>query len=877
MCRDILLGAAIAWLISLPLPGGDAVAQKAPGEYTFPPPPRQSPTVPPAARSRPPVVQPGENFYDIMRHRQEYYDRVGTQRGSRYKQYMRGQEFSAPRLYPSGNLVNIAALTWLNYLRAARGQQADGARQAAIAAGISTGDWHLIGPTQAYQQAEGGDIGRINAIAFHPEPQTIYVGTPIGGLWRTRDGGGSWTSLTDGLPEIGVSDIAIDPLTPTTVYLLTGDGEAGESMHGPPSIGLLKSTDDGAHWLATGLIWRTTQRQYAHRLAIHPTAPAILFVASSAGLLRTADAGQTWRVVLPAATNNTIWDVLFGPADPSVVYAASSTEVYRSLDGGESWMHLAGALPSFPDQNDPNVSDRIRLGVTPASPTTLYVLFGSRQGFTNGLYRSDDRGEHFSKQSSTTPLSTDPSAPLPIDLTKPNVLGWDPNDFGSQSDYDLSLAVSPTNVDRVHVGGVNTWRSDDGGRTWQLTSRWQDRGWPNYTHADIHMLAYRGETLYAATDGGLYRSIDAGESWRSIADMQSGIAIAQVYSVCATPQDPDLFYYGAQDNGTFRLRTNGEIQNVYGGDGVVCQINPKDSRVVYASYVNGDIHRSDDGGQNFQPTPITPKVGGRPIPGPWLTPYILGPDDPDNVYACYADLWKSPDRGFSWSNLTNGALGSSIQCQQVAIGASDPKTIYVAKQSTRGRNIADARTPFLGGGGVFRSTDGGTTWQTITGTLPLADAAITNLAVSPTDSRRVWVTFSGYSAGIKIFTSIDGGTTWTNISDGLPNLPVSAVAAKNGPANGVFVGLDSGVYYRDDRLNAWVPFSDGLPNVVVVTLVIDEERGRLIAGTFGRGVWITAINPATTAPGTRGFASSAAPRPPRGTFVGSAEIFEAAH
>src|SRR6516162_8938415 len=166
MCRDILLGAAIASLISLPLAGGDAVAQKAPGEYTFPPPPRQSPSVPPAARSRPPAVQPGENFYDIMRHRQEYFDRVGTQRGSRYKQYMRGQEFSAPRLYPSGDLVNITALTWLNYLHAARGQQADGARQAAVAAGISTGDWHLIGPTQAYQQAEGGDIGRINAIAF---------------------------------------------------------------------------------------------------------------------------------------------------------------------------------------------------------------------------------------------------------------------------------------------------------------------------------------------------------------------------------------------------------------------------------------------------------------------------------------------------------------------------------------------------------------------------------------------------------------------------------------------------------------------------------------------------------------------------------------
>jgi photosystem II stability/assembly factor-like uncharacterized protein len=880
MRGDVVGIALFVSFLLIPFPSGQIAAQG------------PSPAPQPMLRT-PPAVAPGDKLPAIVKRYDEYFARRGTGRGTGYRQYMRGLQFAAPRSSPSGDLVNFTALTWFNHLRAVRSPEFLSGRAAAIAAGVGTGNWRLLGPTQAAEKADAADPGRVNAIAFHPtDSRTLYIGTPLGGLWRTQDDGANWSSLSDGLPMIGISDIAIDPLRPATIYLLTGDGEYGERNHAPPSIGILKSTDGGLHWLPTGLVWKSDQREYGHRLAIHPSMPTILLGATTAGLFRTTDGGATWATVAQGNVQNPFWDILFHPSDPSIVYAASTTNVYRSLDAGQTWTRLGGGLPSFTDRNDPNLSDRIRLGVTPASPDTLYVLYGSPYGFTNGLYRSNDRGNTFTKRSSTNPVSRDPAAAVPIDLTKPNIFGYDPNDLQSISWYALAMAISPTDADRVHVGVVNTWRSDDGGSTWKITSGEYESGKPNYTHADIHILAYRGGSLYAGSDGGVYRSTDGGEAWTSITKMTSTFSIALVYHVCATPQDANLFYYGAQDNGTYRLLLDGMVKLVWTGDGVICQIDPRDSNIVYSSYVNGEIRRSDQGAQEGDFglwRDIRPKVEGRAISGAWVTPFILGPTNPDGIYACYADLWYSPDRGLSWRNLTNGALGPSKECQQVVVAPSDANTIYVVKDAERAVGHVplhgDPRTPFLGGGGVFRTTDGGKSWQTITGALPLGEAAAVNMAVSPTDPRRAWVTFSGYNAGVKVFGTTDAGASWTNLSAGLPNLPVNAVAAKNGPANGIYVGLDSGVYYRDDRLNRWVPFTDGLPNIIVISLLIDEARGRLIAGTFGRGVWLSEIGTpctedcsASPGPGAPERRELAAPRalPPqvRGSYAGPVDIFQ---
>jgi len=819
----------------------------------------------------PPQLPPGAKLTDHINAREDYYNRVGKGKGTGYRPYARQLEFVKPRSYPSGDMVNFTALTWLHHFQSARSNSFQASKAAAAAAGIVP-NWRLVKPTD---EEQGTDAGRINAIAFDPsEPATIYVGTAAGGLWRTRDDGAAWSPLTDALPMLAVNDIAIDPQNPRTIYVLTGDGESAGYGIAPPSIGIIKSTDGGETWNPTGLIWKTEQVEFGFRLAIHPTSPAILLTGTTKGLLRTTDGGDNWTTVAEGTRLNPFWDVLFHPTDPSIVYAATQTNVYRSTDAGATWTKLGGGLPSPTDRT----STRIRLAVSPAGPDTLYVLYAAPSGFTLGLWRSDNRGDTFTRRSNSNPPPSASTPTPPFDLSKPNILHEANNFNGRQASYDLAMAVSPTNIDRVHVGGLDTWRSDDGGRNWMMTSAWRaPPGSPNYTHADIHVLTYRGDTLFTGSDGGVFRSDDGGNAWMSITDATMGGAIRQIYSICITPEDPNVLLYGSQDNGTYRLELDGQLTRVLGGDGMICQINPKDPSIAYASVYFGMIFKSESGGAGFDNKPISPAAAGD---GAWVTPYTLGVDDPGQIYACFADLWRGSEENdkWSWSNLTRGAIGSSRECNQVAIARSDPKTIYIAKagdtRSWRQPSGQAPWPPFLGGGGVFRSNDGGATWQTVSGNLPFGEAQITDLAVSPTDPQRVWVTFSGYKAGIKVFATIDGGRTWTNISAGLANLPVHVVVAHKSAANPIFIGTDAGVFYRDDRSSQWLPFGEGMPTVIVTALAIDDVRKRIFAATYGRGIWLSDLPCQENCPAPQRNSGLARPAAqPRG-YVGPVNIFE---
>jgi photosystem II stability/assembly factor-like uncharacterized protein len=842
-------------------------------------------------KADPPTVQAGETILNLMERSEKHFDVAGRGRGTGYRQYMRTLGFAAPRSYPSGEFVNTTALTWLNHFRSQRSPEYLARREAAAASGIGVGDWRPVRAVRAGTDKEGSDVGRINVVAFHPtQAGKLYLGTPAAGLWGSQDDGTTWKPLTDDLPMLGISDIALDPGRPDTIYILTGDGEGGYGPLSLPSVGIMKSLNGGRNWQSTGLSWGVSKRELGHQLAIHPTQPAIMLAATTAGLLRTDDGWDHYTTVRrnladdKNAPADEFWDVLFHPANPSIVYASSTTIVYRSNNAGQTWTALGGGLPdvSGNPRGTPK-SNRIRLAVTPKSPNTLYVLYGSSDGFSIGLYRSDNSGDTFERRSASNRQPANPGNPPAFDLTKSNILGRDPNDFDSQSSYDLAMAVSPDDAELVHVGGIDTWRSKDGGRTWDRTSKWDSNRQDNYTHADIHAMAYGDKSLYVASDGGLYRSRDAGTTWTGVSNITTGLSAHQIYALCATPQDQSLLLYGAQDNGTYKLRIDGEIHKVVGGDGFVCQINPKDSRYVYASSQNGYLYRSANGGEKFDEIK-RPMVGDYYVSGPWLTPYILSPADPFTMFACFADLWRASEPAFRWQNLTNGALGPSIECRHVEVAPSDPNTIYVAKQG-EWRFQPDGRTPFLGGGGVFRSVDGGVTWQNITRDLPLAQAAITNMAVSPSDARRAWVTFSGYKAEVKVWATVDGGETWHDLSQGLPNLPVNAIAARAGATHGVYVGTDDGVYYRDDRGREWLPFAHNLPSTVISALLIDEAGKRLLAATYSQGIWQTEIRPPCTdaceaSPRTASSDSSsrassaAAPALPPPSYTGPLDIFE---
>ena len=242
-----------------------------------------------------PPVAPTDRFGQVVQSHQEFYARNGSGRATGFRQFRRWQHLFSARSYPSGDPVNITALAWVNHFSAVRAPEFAARRAAAVDAGIGTGNWRALGPAQPMSDKGGGDIGRVNAIAFHPaQPHTIYAGTPSAGLWRSPDDGVTWAGMTDGLPLLGITDIAIDPREPDTVYILSGDGEGGAGMYGVSSVGVLKSQDGGRTWNPTGLAWRTNQAEYGHRLALNPRQPKILLAASSAGLFRTDDGGESW-------------------------------------------------------------------------------------------------------------------------------------------------------------------------------------------------------------------------------------------------------------------------------------------------------------------------------------------------------------------------------------------------------------------------------------------------------------------------------------------------------------------------------------------------------------------------------------------------------
>ena len=226
-----------------------------------------------AAQTFPEPPQPGEKIFDVAARYDEHFARVGTGKGTGFNQYSRWLDFMSSRTTPAGDLLNITTLTFLSYNEEVRSREFREARAAAVAAGIGTGNWRPVGPARAAIAAEGGDIGRINAIAFDPRrPGTIYAATAASGLWMSPDEGKTWKSLTDGLGLIGVQDVAVDPLSPDTIYILTGDAEMWTS----PSMGVMKTTDGGKSWASTAFKWKVNEPFWGFRLAIHPADPSVL-------------------------------------------------------------------------------------------------------------------------------------------------------------------------------------------------------------------------------------------------------------------------------------------------------------------------------------------------------------------------------------------------------------------------------------------------------------------------------------------------------------------------------------------------------------------------------------------------------------------------
>ena len=725
------------------------------------------------------MKDPNANFYDIQAEFQDYWAGKTIQKGKGYKAFKRWENYMAPRVYPSGN-ITMPSQTYKNYKQWETDLAAAGIPKS------TNGSWQIIGPIG---KPSGGGAGRLNFIRFDPtNSNTIWVGAPDGGLWKTTNGGTSWTTNTDQLTVIGVSDVAIDPSNTQIMYLATGDSDGSDTF----STGILKSTDGGATWATTGLNWNPNLGRTIGRVLVNPTNPQIILVFASNGIHRSTNGGTSFTQVSTAAVS----DGEFKPGDPTTVYACGTT-FRKSTDGGATW----GAAVTLPLTG----ITRIAMAVSAANPAYVYLLAANNtdSGF-KGLMRSTNSGGTFTSQSTT-----------------PNVLGFDNGaDAGGQGWYDLAIAVSPTNAEEVIVGGINHWRSTNGGSTWTMISHWYGGFQKPYVHADVHDIQYlpgSGTTILSANDGGFFKTTNSGSTWT---DLSSNLAIAQQYRFSLSTSSANLILAGHQDNGTNRTSTASLTTwtEVGGGDGMDCFIDRTNNNRQISSVYYGDYARTLTGGTTFA------DIADPAVQGEWVSPIKQDPVDANIAYSAgRAALYKTSNiwaTTVAWTTMgTPQGTGSIIE---FAIAPSNNQVIYSLK---------------TGSGGVSKSTNGGTSFTSCAN--PTISASPTWVAVSNTDPNVVFVTYSGYSAANKVFKSTNGGTSWTNLSTGLPNVPVNCIVYQNGATggDGIYVGTDIGVYYRDNSTNGWIDFSQGLPNCEVSDLEIYYATGRLRAATFGRGTW----------------------------------------
>lgn len=725
------------------------------------------------------------NFYDIVKEFDAYWKDRPYERGHGYNAFRRWQWFVEPRVYPSGNMKTASrsyALDQYNQFleEPASAKQITNFNPSVVNATVS--NWVPLGPFgNSLGAGSGGEAGRIQCIAIKPgDPNTIYIGAAAGGLWFTKDGGLTYTTTTDQFASCGISDIAIDPQNHNNIYVSTGDKDANDTK----STGVLRSTDGGLTWTQTGLLWQTSQQRRIYRLLINPLNPNTLIAATSVGMYRSLNAGATWSLVL----NGNYVDAEYRPGDTTRVYAVNGGTFYRSTNGGASFTAITISAGSMN-------TNRLSMAVTPANDNCIYIMASANNNGFGGLYRSTNGGTNFTLMSST-----------------PNIMDWSTNGSGTggQGWYDLAIDASPTNSNEIIVGGVNSWKSTNGGSTWVLNSHWYGGGGKPLVHADLHVVKYyNGSTCFLGTDGGIARTTNSGLNWTSI---NGNMNIAQMYKLGLAANTASKIITGHQDNGTNLL--NGSNWNfVLGGDGMDCFIDWNTNTTMYGSIQYGDFRRSTNNGATW--ANITNGLSGT---GAWVAPIVQDPTTPNTIYCGYQQVYKSTNQGSTWQALGN--IGTTLD--EIKVSPAGSNTIYATNA-----------------GGIWRTTNGGTSWSNVSGGIPAASAQITDLAMDNLNPNTIYVTLSGYSSGNKVYKSTNGGATWTNYSTGLPNIPVNSIVYSNNSPQALYVGTDVGVYYREASMNAWMPYFNGLPNVIVFDLEIYYPTGKLRAATYGRGVWET--------------------------------------
>ncbi len=747
------------------------------------------------------------NYFDVQRAFNKYYAKHAPEKGDEgekdndedesFSLYKRWEYIMRSKIKPDGTRIPAGQVMheYLKYIN----NPAARAFSTGVYSANPSGNWSSLGPSYLPISRTGyaiSGMGRVGAIAFDPfDTSKYYIGAPAGGLWVTTNSGTLWTPLTDGLPTLGVSAIAIDKNADSTIYIGTGDRDHYDA----PGLGVMKSTDGGKTWIN---INSTMGDVTVAKLLINPVNSNVILAATSGGIYRSANGGSNWTLTSPNA--NFYKDIVFKPHHPNVVYAESYSKFYRSTDSGKSFTRI-----STIDSNYRGV-----IGVTPADTDYVYFILTGAFGFT-GCYLSADGGTSFSLQANY-----------------PNVMDWSDNGSGTggQAFYDLCISVDTADKTHLYVGGINLFQSTNSGVDWSVAAHWTgsfDTTIP-VIHADQHVMAINplNNRLYEGNDGGVYYTANGSASWKCVS---GNITITQIYKVAQSAVRPDLLMVGCQDNATSIL-DRGQWFNVIGGDGMDVAMDTQDTMYNYGSYVDGILYQSADAGNTYN------VIGGYGIngiadSGEWVTPYALSKKDNGTMFAGYNNLYKcsSLKSSINWFAVSNNLAGTnSAFINAFDQSNSDTNVLYMCRSDN---------TLFM----TSNALTGSPTWVNLTPFLPTG-AYIQDVKVHPKFANMVYIIQNQ-----NVYVSTDSGVKWRNITGTLPNVSMNCLFFDSNANSGIYVGTDAGIYYRDSTMTDWVAYNASLPVAAEVTDMkiyydtTNSSNNMLKACTFGRGTWQTPL------------------------------------
>ena len=695
--------------------------------------------------------------------------------------------------------------------------------------------WRQLGP--AFY------AGRIADVAVNPtDDSEWYVAVGSGGVWKTANAGVTFTPIFDDQPVFSTGCVTVDPHNPQRVWVGTGENLGGR--HFSWGDGVYLSEDGGASWRNMGL----RRSEHVSKVIVHPEDPNTVWVASQGplwskggerGVYKSTDGGKTWRRTLGDDAWTGATELHLDPRDPDRVYAATwdrhrtvaaymgggpGTAIYRSEDGGETWTKLSKGLPKG------NLG-KIGMAISPQRPDVVYAAIET-QLKEGGVWRSEDRGASWKKMSDKIAGGTGPH-------------------------YYQELWASPHHFDHLYFANNYLQYSQDGGKTWTTLEG------PG-KHVDNHAMAFRADDpdyLLIGTDGGLYETFDHGKQWRHFSNMPLG----QFYDIALDDAEPFYNVYGGtQDNSTqggpVRTDNTSGVRNadwtiVNGGDGHQPATEPGNPNVVYAQSQQGYLNRVDlVTGEHVSVRP-QPAAGEPYERYNWDAPILVSRHDPKRLYFASQRLWRSDDRGDSWTALSGDLTRDENRLALPIMGRvqsyDNAWDVYAMSNfntiTTIGESPIDENVIWIGtdDGLIHRTTDGGKTWTrrevgSVAG-VP-ARAFVNDITADETDVNAAYASLDNHKEGdyrAMLLKTTDGGATWRMATRGLPDTTlVWRTEQDRVDPNLIFAGTEWGVYFSTDRGDSWTELGGGLPTISFRDLKIHPREGDLVGATFGRSLYV---------------------------------------